>query len=221
MTYQTPVSLMAAADPLTTPVGRANALLIRYPRFNQLVSHIQLCREMSQIAGEPQCLILEGQPGTGKSTLVQSYAATWARYETAHGTKLPIFYVETPSPATVKGLAARLLQALGDPAADHGTLWSMNTRLVHFIHTCEVQLIILDDFHHLIDTETNRVLNQVADWLKVLIKETQVPFLVVGVEGSVTRILEANASCPACLPFAKLCARFSGTASTRRRSRSL
>lgn len=193
MTYRTPVPLTVSDDPLTTPVGRANAVMIRYPRFNQLVSHIQLCREMSKVAGEPQCLILEGQPGTGKSTLVKSYAATCARYETIHGTKMPIFYVETPSPATVKGMAARLLQALGDPAADHGTLWSMNARLVHFIHACEVQMIILDDFHHLIDTETNRVLNQVSDWLKVLIKETQIPFLVVGVEGTVSRILEANA----------------------------
>lgn len=193
MTYRIPAPLIDSDDTLATPVGRANMLLIRYPRFNQLVSHIQLCREMSKIAGEPQCLILEGQPGAGKSTLVKSYAATCARYETVQGTKLPVFYVETPSPATVKGMAARLLQALGDPAADHGTLWSMNARVVHFIRTCEVQMIILDDFHHLIDTETNRVLSQVSDWLKVLIKETQIPFLVVGVEGTVSRILEANA----------------------------
>jgi hypothetical protein len=148
---------------------------------------------MSKTAGEPQCIILEGRPGAGKSTLVKSYAASCSRYETPSGTKVPVFYLETPSPATVKGMAARLLQALGDPAANHGTLWSMNARLVHFIHTCEVQMIILDDFHHLIDTETNRVLSKVSDWLKVLIKETQIPFLVVGVEGTVSRILAANA----------------------------
>ena len=84
-------------------------------------------------------------------------------------------------------------QVLGDPAANRGTLWSMNSRLVHFIRTCEVQMIILDDFHHLIDKETNRVLGKVSDWLKVLIKETNIPFLVVGVEGTVKRILDTNA----------------------------
>jgi hypothetical protein len=56
-----------------------------------------------------------------------------------------------------------------------------------------VELVILDDFHHLIDRETNRVLEQVSDWLKVLIKETGIPFLVVGIDGKVERILEANA----------------------------
>ncbi|MBN1955261.1 MAG: TniB family NTP-binding protein [Anaerolineae bacterium] len=193
MTYPTPAKVTVAEEHLAAPVDRANAVLIRYPRFNRLLSHIQLCREMSRTAGEPQCIILEGVPGTGKSTLVQSYAASCARYETPSGTKVPVFYAETPAPVTVKGMAARLLQVLGDPAAHHGTLWSMNARLVHLLQTCEVQLIILDDFHHLIDQETNRVLGQVADWLKVLIKETNIPFLVVGVEGTVSRILDANA----------------------------
>jgi hypothetical protein len=193
MTYPTQVKVAVTDERLTTPVDRANAILIRYPRFNRLLNNIQLCRDMSRTAGEPQCIILEGMPGAGKSTLVKSYAASCSRYETPSGTKVPVFYTETPSPVTVKGMAAKLLQVLGDPAANHGTLWSMNSRLVHFIRTCEVQMIILDDFHHLIDKETNRVLGNVSDWLKVLIKETNIPFLVVGVEGTVRRILDANA----------------------------
>lgn len=193
MTYPTQPKVPFADDRLATPVDRANAILIRYPRFNRLLNSIQLCRDMSKTAGEPQCIILEGAPGAGKSTLVKSYAATCPRYETPSGTKVPVLYLETPSPVTVKGLAARLLQVLGDPSANHGTLWSMNSRLVHFARTCEVQMIILDDFHHLIDKETNRVLGKVSDWLKVLIKETNIPFLVVGVEGAIRLILDANA----------------------------
>jgi energy-coupling factor transporter ATP-binding protein EcfA2 len=175
-----------------TPIQRANTTLIRYPRFTQLQDDIQLCCDLSKIAGEPQCMILEGATGTGKSTLVKSYASAYHRYEMTSGTKIPVFYLETPSPVTVKGMAARLLEVLGDPGAHHGTLWSMNSRLIHFIHACEVRLVILDDFHHLIDRETNRVMDKVSDWLKVLIKEANVPFLVVGLDDTVRRILDSN-----------------------------
>lgn len=137
-------------------------------------------------------MVLEGLTGAGKSTLVKSYAEAFARYETVSGMKVPIFYMETPAPVTVKGMAARMLEALGDPAAHKGPLWSMNSRLIQYIKHCEVQLVILDDFHHLIDKETNRVLETVSDWLKVLIKETDVPFLVVGIEGREEQILQAN-----------------------------
>ena len=193
MTYPTHIAEAQAKDQLATPAGRANAALIRYPRFNKLHDAIRLCQDVSKIAGEPQCMVLEGAPGVGKSTLIKSYAEALPRYETPSGTKVPVFYLETPSPATVKGMAAKLLDVLGDPAANHGTLWSMNARLIHFIRACEVQMVILDDFHHLIDKETNRVLHKVSDWLKVLIKETNVPFLVVGVVDTVRRILDANA----------------------------
>lgn len=144
------------------------------------------------MAGEPQCMVLEGMTGAGKTTLVQAYVEAFSRYDTASGTRIPIFYMETPSPVTVKGMAARMLEVMGDPAAHKGPLWSMNARLIRFIEACTVQLVILDDFHHLIDKDTDRVLETVSDWLKVLIKETNVPFLVVGIEGGVERILRAN-----------------------------
>jgi hypothetical protein len=171
---------------------KANTTLVRYPRFNELHEDIRLCQEMSKIAGEPQCMVLEGVAGAGKSTLVRTYAEVFSRYETYSGTKVPVFYMETPSPVTVKGMAARMLETLGDPAAHKGALWSMNSRLIHYVRACRVQIVILDDFHHLIDKETNRILETVSEWLKVLIKETNVPFLVVGIEGKVELILQSN-----------------------------
>jgi hypothetical protein len=174
-------------------LAQANTALIRYPRFKALHNDIRECQEMSQLANEPQCMSLEGVTGAGKSTLVRDYVALFPRIEQTDGTRIPIFYAETPSPVTVKGMAATLLAHLGDPAAHQGTLWTMNFRLIRLMMDCQVELVILDDFHHLIDKETNRILEQVSDWLKVLIKETGIPFLVVGIEGKVERILEANA----------------------------
>jgi len=180
-------------DKTRSLLAQANTALIRYPRFKALHNDIHECQEMSRLANEPQCMSLEGVTGAGKSTLVQDYVALFPRIEQIDGTRIPIFYAETPSPVTVKGMAAALLAHLGDPAAPHGTLWSMNFRLIRLMIACQVELVILDDFHHLIDKETNCILEQVSDWLKVLIKETGIPFLVVGIEGKVERILETNA----------------------------
>ena len=176
-----------------TWLTQANTALIRYPRFKALHQDMRECQEMSRLSNEPHCLSLEGVTGAGKSTLVRDYAALFPRVEEKAGTRVPIFYAETPSPVTVKGMAATMLAQLGDPAAHYGALWAMNFRLVRLMKACQVELVILDDFHHLIDKETNRILEQVSDWLKVLIKETNIPFLVVGIEGKVERILDANA----------------------------
>lgn len=166
--------------------------LIRYPRFVQLHDTIRRCQRLSKKSNEPQCISLEGRPGAGKTTLVKAYASAFPRVETEEGTDIPVFYMLTPSPVTVKGMAETMLERLGDPAAHRGSQPSLNSRLSKLIVDCKVELVILDDFHHLIDTKTNRILRTVSDWLKVLIKETQVPFLVVGIEDQVQQILKEN-----------------------------
>lgn len=171
---------------------RANTALIRYPRFRELHEEIRQCQELSKIAGEPQCMSLEGPTGAGKSTLIGDYAAAFPRYDTAAGTQVPILYLETPCPATVKSVVEAMLQRLGDPAAGRGPLWMMTSRLIKLMIACQVELAVLDDIQHLIDRDTDRVLLTVSDWLKVLIKETGVPFLIVGLEDTVERILDLN-----------------------------
>lgn len=172
--------------------GKSNMNYVRYPRFKELHKEIQRCQELSKVSLEPQCMSLEGESGTGKSTLVKDYANMFPRYETESGIAIPVFYAEIPSPATVKGTASGLLEQLGDPGANKGTLWSMNSRLVGLFNSCCVELVILDEFSNLIDTETNHIMNTVSDWLKMLIKQSGVPFLVVGITGKVSRILQAN-----------------------------
>ena len=166
--------------------------LILYPRLSQVHDTIRRCQRLSKKSNEPQCISLEGRPGAGKTTLVKAHADLYPRRETDEGTEIPVFYMLTPSPVTVKGMAETMLERLGDPAAHRGSQPSLNSRLSKLIVDCKVELVILDDFHHLIDTKTNRILRTVSDWLKVLLKETQVPFLVVGIEGQVGEILKEN-----------------------------
>jgi hypothetical protein len=184
---------MTAMNLPEVPLQRAHLALIRYPRFKELHQMIQQCQQMSALGGEPQCMSLEGVTGAGKSTLMWDYAQAFPKKYTAAGVSMPVFYMLMPSPATVKGVAAAMLEQLGDPAAHKGPQWSMDSRLIKLIPECGITLVILDDFHHLIDRNTDRILETVSDWLKVLIKKTNVPFVVVGIEGKVERILRSNA----------------------------
>jgi hypothetical protein len=172
----------------------AHAALIRYPHFNALHADIKQCQYLSKISGEPKCMSLEGFPGTGKTTLVKEYAKAFPRIETGERTLVPVFYVPTPSPVTIKGMASKMLEKLGDPgfALGKGRIDSLDSRLINHLQASKTELVILDDFHHLVDTETNRILAKVSDWLKALIKEAEIPFLVVGIEGQVEKILKAN-----------------------------
>ena len=182
----------AALATLST-LEKSNALFIRYPRLEELHRKICRCQKASKLANEPECMALEGVTGAGKSTLVRDeYAAQFKSYMTPSGLIIPVLYVEMPSPATVKIAASAMLEAMGDPAAHHGTVGVLDSRLVNLIRECQVELVILDEFSNLIDTETDRVLAKVSDWLKMLIKRTRIPFLVVGIDGKVERILQAN-----------------------------
>ena len=172
--------------------SKAKTDLIVYPRFKELHEKIRECQELSKLAGEPKCLSLDGQTGAGKSTLVRAYANAFPPVEMETGRKMPVFYLEVPASVTIKGLASTMLSRLGDPGAHKGSLWAFNDRLPPLIEKMGIEIIILDEFQHLIETRTNKVMRDVSDWLKSLIKQTGIPCVVVGITGEVEVILRAN-----------------------------
>src|SRR5438128_2197630 len=85
-----------------------------YPRWHEIIAEIRRCHQMNTLAAEPQCLILVGPTGAGKTTLIDSYARNYPAVTSETSIRRPVVQATIPTPATVKNLETTLLDALGD-----------------------------------------------------------------------------------------------------------
>lgn len=163
-----------------------------YPRWNAVLDEIARCHERQPYAAEPPCVLLIGPTGAGKSTLLASYTQRHPRTITAQSMSIPILCATIPAKATIKSLLTELLHSLGDPRAASGTIDGMTLRLKSFIRDCGVQVLILDELQHFVDQESQKILLNVSNWLKRLIKETKVACVLVGLSGEAEQVVNAN-----------------------------
>jgi hypothetical protein len=167
-------------------ISIANQVYAGYPLFNQVLEDIDRCHDSPNIKGDddPDCLLLMGSTGAGKTTIYKTYAQNYPSQETEEGSVVPIIYATIPAAATVKGLVEALLKKLGDPLHNKGTTINQTSRLYDLLKACQVELIFLDEFHHFIDRESDKVLKNVCDWLKNLILNTKIPIVLFGLPES-------------------------------------
>ena len=167
-------------------ISIANQVYAGYPLFNQVLEDIDRCHDSPNIKGDddPDCLLLMGSTGAGKTTIYKTYAQNYPSQETEEGSVVPIIYATIPAAATVKGLVKVLLKAIGDPLYSKGTTIDQTDRLYGLLNDCQVELIFLDEFHHFIDSDSNKVLKNVCNWLKTLILETKIPIVLFGLPES-------------------------------------
>jgi hypothetical protein len=167
-------------------ISIANQVYAGYPLFNQVLEDIDRCHDSPNIKGEddPDCLLLTGTTGAGKTTIYKTYAQNYPIQETEEGDIVPIIHAVTPSAANIKGLVSVLLKQLGDPLPDKGSTTNQTIRLYDLLEKCQVELIFLDEFHNFKDLDSDKVLKNVCDWLKNLILNTKIPIVLFGKEGS-------------------------------------
>ncbi|HEY0070340.1 MAG TPA: TniB family NTP-binding protein, partial [Chloroflexia bacterium] len=146
---------------------------------------MQECHEENDGESEPQCMIVTGPTGAGKSTLVKSYRDKYPPKDVEVEDEIwaiqRAVYVSTPSPARIMDLAARVLEALGDPTPWKGTLGEKRAQIKALFKKCRVEILIVDELQHFINKDGKRkVLLTVSDWFKDLIKDTGVACVFVG-----------------------------------------
>lgn len=167
-------------------ISKIMKLVVVSTEFNRIYEGILLCAEKNKMYSQPFGCLLLAKGGLGKTTLCQSIVKKHPSfYKTEGNVKksiVPIFYIEIPTPATVKSVASCMLNALDDPAPFSGSTAQMNHKLVVLLKACETKLIFMDEFHHLFDlqTSTKRLNTVVCNWIKTLVNETGICFCLVG-----------------------------------------
>jgi type II secretory pathway predicted ATPase ExeA len=155
-------------------------IVISHPMYSFILSQIEEIHFNSKDSVDPDSLFLSGEAGVGKSTVLEAYADRFPKEIIDNTTVIPILYTKVPVGATPKSVASQLLYSLGDPAYDKGTEISQTSRLLHFIKRCKVELILIDEFQHLLDRETKHILNKASDWVKSFCDDAGVPIILCG-----------------------------------------
>ncbi|MEP7288625.1 MAG: TniB family NTP-binding protein [Chloroflexota bacterium] len=177
--------------PTSERIAYVETIRIWYPRMRTIYNAVEETHTANPMSAEPQCLMVVGPTGVGKSTLLRSYTVTHPRQACPGADRLPILEVTVPARATIRNFATKLLSAVGDPLADRGTVGSMEARLLRFMKVCAVEMLVVDDLQHFVDRDSERVLHDVSNWLKNLVKETHTACIMAGLPEA-EQVLSAN-----------------------------
>lgn len=174
-------------------IQKVKQIFIGNPQISEILADIAECREFSDGVLEPDCMIVVGDTGSGKTTIIDKYLSENPRKEHDEGSVVPILFTTLPPNATPITASEQLLCDLGDPFAfqkgkDHVEL---TKKMVELMRKCRVELIIIDEFQHMIDRKNKEVLHSAADWLKLLIVRSKIPVVLFGMPYS-TVILDTN-----------------------------
>lgn len=162
-------------------------LIIEHPEFTRAVREIASLHKRWVDCGIAGALLIVGQSGCGKSTLLKYYLERFPRVRVARKTRIPVLRVPTPEAPTVKSFSEAFLVALGDIAASRGSAAVKTQRIIHFIKECEVDLILVDEFHHFCDSNSQER-RRVTDWLKNLLNECNKPIVLFGLPRSISAL---------------------------------
>jgi ABC-type dipeptide/oligopeptide/nickel transport system ATPase component len=165
-------------------LGDFSAVIVRHTSFTEATQKILRAVEITISRREPSAAMLVGKPGSGKTTICKSIVqhfgpGTVVQTEQGVVNTVPALYCSVPAGVTLKSLSVHMLTKLGcqDLRGDAITLmW----RLSRLLSTCETQVILLDEFHHLLMRGAEKTRAVVCDWIKTLMNETLIPIILVG-----------------------------------------
>lgn len=157
---------------------------IEHPSFCGAIREIANIHSRGLNAGIAEGILIFAQTGSGKTTALKRYADSFPSKRINGRKKTPVVYVRTPDAPSVKSLAEKILLTLGDPLALKGTAMNKTERIEYFFKESNVQLLMIDEFQHFVDSGSGGGHARVTDWLKNLLEATAVPVVLSGLPRS-------------------------------------
>lgn len=175
-------------------ISAIKKIVVHHHRFKQLHEMIHNAHFLHE------GVVILGNTGAGKTTLFKTYEAKFPRvqkvrmknnFEVSYES-IPVLRVELDSNSSPLNVASKMLERMGDTAYYRGTEKQKTARLKAYIVESEVELIIIDELQHLVDTDTQRVIRKAADWLKQLLNDLNLPIVFGGIEEEASKIFAYN-----------------------------
>lgn len=148
--------------------------------FRKAIDAMELAYQMKRDYNLSRHLLCVGQSGTGKSTLKDEMVDRYPLVEGEHCIYQPVLTVNTPSKPTVRNMAEALLMSLQEPFYSRGSAMEKTHRIFTLMRQQQVKMLIVDELNHFVDRGKHSDIQDVSDWLKSVIDQTEVSCALIG-----------------------------------------
>jgi len=166
-------------------------IIVFHPRMKTILDKLISCTIASAHTREPQCMIVTGPAGVGKTTLIESLKDNLSSSNDFCKKSIPIVSIEIPEKATIDIITQAFLENLGDPMSYRGGLSEKKSRVIKLLIARNVKVVIIDEFQNVIDKKTQKAVFHISNYIKSLINQTKIPYFLFGMESSI-RVLEED-----------------------------
>lgn len=165
---------------LFAALNRFNEEYLSFPPFAAAFDEIDTLLQLYRQTGLAQHLVIQGESGTGKTTLCQALLQKYPRFALPERDVIPVLFIPIPSAATIASVTEAMLAKLGDPAPSAGTVSAKMARAIKLARACGVELLLFDEAQHVQDRGRLPTQYMVGDWLKTIMDEINVPTVLLG-----------------------------------------
>ena len=175
---------------------RIKGVVVLHDRIDAIMDQLDHILASSGGSAEQTFLTLSAPTRAGKTTAIKLFCALNQPVQIPDvGRKCPVLYVPVPAKTGILDIAAAMLTALGDPGPTQGTLGERMSRIRLYVAVQDVRAVIFDELQHLVSRDNDEVNHASADWIKSLVNELGVGFVLSGTE-RVVRIFAVNDQLP-------------------------
>jgi hypothetical protein len=170
-------------------VAGMEKLVIEHPRLvevhKQMYTLIEHGRRNPD--GEKQCMPLIADTGSGKTVIIKSFVEKLnTAQERAQG-HIPALHVTLKARVTQKGFVQDILFKIGalnnvETAPDKGNENILLERARELMKSTHVRILIVDEFHHLVHSDNEKVAYNVGETMKWMLITGVCPIVMSGTE---------------------------------------
>lgn len=161
-----------------------NECIVMHTQVIAIFNDFDELRQNRKLQSDQQCMLLTGDAGAGKNHLINHYKKKVLATQSYSRTTIPILISRI---SRGKGMDATLIQMLADlelfgssQRKKRGYETDLSKKLVESLKKSQVELLIINEFQELIEFKTRKERQDIANGLKYISEEAQVPIVLVG-----------------------------------------
>ena len=172
---------------------RIERVIVSHPGFARAKEQLMRLSDRAHKLRDPGGMVLTGESGTGKDSLIEEMMTLLPTSELLNSSQRPLIVAHSDSVPSIGDYTTKMLMRLGYPFAKFGNTDNQERRevLISAIAGCRVQLLLINEFQHIVEGRRDKSGHNMTDWFKRLYDDTRIPMVFLGTP-AMERALQIN-----------------------------